>query len=234
MTSLIRWVTGREERSPPSHSAQVARRHADTGQLASPLRGATDSDSVTYASRDPKRDVQFVCHLPEGSPLAEQAQKIAGAVYSGRPAGRADSGRKMVTDGSDNPFVGAGESKKKVGRHSGESKSSVAQASEVEDEDEQGTTRRRSKKKSTSLPSRHTSERDAEAVRSVMAASNAPRDQPQPGGFRHQSETHVSYNIKQKDGGRHLFVSAPVGSQEAATHDQVAARAANRAPVSDT
>jgi hypothetical protein len=53
-----------------------------------------------------------------------------------------------------------------------------------------------------------------------------------PGGFRHQSDTHVTYNIKSKDGGRQLFVSAPVGSAEADVHDQVASRAASVASVS--
>jgi hypothetical protein len=53
-----------------------------------------------------------------------------------------------------------------------------------------------------------------------------------PTGFRHQSDMHITYNIKNRDGRRQLFVSAPVGSPEAEMHDHVAARAANSSSVS--
>jgi hypothetical protein len=68
---------------------------------------------------------------------------------------------------------------------------------------------------------------------SAVSTVSAGRNTQQSGaGFRHQSVTHVTYNIKNKENGRQLFVSAPVGSREALVHDQVAARAANAASVS--
>lgn len=57
------------------------------------------------------------------------------------------------------------------------------------------------------------------------------KDKPPEAGFRHQSASHITYNITDKDGRRQLFVSAPVGSREADTHDYVAAKAANSVPV---
>ena len=48
----------------------------------------------------------------------------------------------------------------------------------------------------------------------------------QQSGFRHQSDTHTTYNITNRENGRQLFVSAPIGSREAAIHDQVVVKAA--------
>lgn len=48
----------------------------------------------------------------------------------------------------------------------------------------------------------------------------------QQSGFRHQSDTHTTYNIKNRESGRQLFVSAPIGSREAAIHDQIVMKAA--------
>lgn len=56
--------------------------------------------------------------------------------------------------------------------------------------------------------------------------SSATGRKSQVSGFRHNSETHTTYNIKNKDSGRQLFVSAPIGSREAAVHDQVVMQAA--------
>ena len=68
---------------------------------------------------------------------------------------------------------------------------------------------------------------------SAMSAASTGRHTQQSGaGFRYLSATHVTYNIKDKGNARQLFVSAPVGSSEAAVHDEVAARAASAASVS--
>jgi hypothetical protein len=56
--------------------------------------------------------------------------------------------------------------------------------------------------------------------------SSATGRKSQVAGFRHNSETHTTYNITNKDSGRQLFVSAPIGSREAAVHDQVVMQAA--------
>jgi hypothetical protein len=62
---------------------------------------------------------------------------------------------------------------------------------------------------------------------SISRAMSTTSRNSRQSGFRHQSDTHTTYNIKNREDGRQLFVSAPIGSREAAIHDQVVLKAAN-------
>jgi hypothetical protein len=109
MASIVRWITGRDERPPAtlhSHSSNsgsrpstiIVRREENSPRTI--VRSPMGPNSVTYASKDEKRNAQFVCHLPEGSEHAMQAQKIAASMYSGRPAKGNTRGDKLLGDSS--------------------------------------------------------------------------------------------------------------------------------------
>lgn len=104
MASIMRWITGRDERPPTTHSSHSGSRAAtvivrrDENSPRTIIRSPMGLNSVTYASKDDKRNAQFVCHLPEGSEHAMQAQKIAASMYSGRPSEGNTRGGKLLGD----------------------------------------------------------------------------------------------------------------------------------------
>ena len=102
----MRWITARDER-PPTHSSNgssrastaISRRDENSPRIL--VRSPMGPNGVTYASKDDKRNAQFVCHLPEGSEHATQAQKIAASMYSGRPSeGKSRGGKLLGESGS--------------------------------------------------------------------------------------------------------------------------------------
>ena len=119
MASVLRWITARDDPPPRSRPSNPSSGDRHSAIAVIPPRGNDDTsrtlfktsqvsrDGVTYASRDDKRNVEFVCHLPEGSRHARQAQEIAGGIYSGRSGeGKGlvrtigkDSGRRMLENG---------------------------------------------------------------------------------------------------------------------------------------
>lgn len=97
MASFFRWIAASDS-PPPSASTTNSHRSVVTirkeKDRALPVsRRSTDPDTVTYASKDDRRNIQFVAHLPAGSHHAGQAQQIAGSIFTGRPG---ETGKKML------------------------------------------------------------------------------------------------------------------------------------------
>ena len=215
MNSLVRWMTAPDDtpRRAPSrgnaHNAVALR--GNSRQLSRSADEGSQFDGVTYASKDDKRNVQFICHLPAGSQHAEQAQKIAGAIYTGRPSqanGKISSsgsgGRTNLLENSSRASLPAHQDREAVDRglrHDDEDRRDIRVI--VDDEEE---------------------EHDRSQLRDTDMRGQSSR---KPSGFRHNSDTHTTYNMTDYGGRRKLFVSAPSNSREAEMHDQVATRAAS-------
>lgn len=114
MASIVRWITGRDERPPASlhsHSSNsgsrlstmIVRREETSPRTI--IRSPIGPNSVTYACKDEKRNAQFICHLPAGSEHAPQAQKIAASMYSGKPAEGNIRGNKLLGDSGSTLFL---------------------------------------------------------------------------------------------------------------------------------
>lgn len=123
MAAIFKWITARDDEPPPpppspsssqpSRSASLSGgrqvnalvRRGDTSSHTI-ARSAKGPNSVTYASKDEKRNATFVCHLPAGSEHAMQAQKIAAAMYSGRPGGETSTqGDRRLGSGGTSLFL---------------------------------------------------------------------------------------------------------------------------------
>jgi hypothetical protein len=178
----------------------------------------SEKDRVTYASRDRKKDVQFVCHLPTGSRHAAQAQQIAGQIYTdtGPQIGLLESGpasgQQLLESGEE------GRHKKPQTRHekamakqrqqqfSRHSQVARADSEDTDDGDDN---------ESNSSVGRHAPSRYGATPHAEAAVKGS--------GFRKQSATHTTHYLE--GNGRQLFVSAPNGSQEARLFDEVGAKA---------
>lgn len=112
MAAIFKWITASDDHPPPppsqhsrsSHSANALVRR-DNNSSHTITRSAQGPNSVTYASKDEKRNAQFVCHLPAGSEHAVQAQKIAAAMYSGRPGETSTRGDRRLGSGGTSLFL---------------------------------------------------------------------------------------------------------------------------------
>lgn len=114
MASIVRWITRRDERPPASfhsHSSTsgsrpstiIVRREETSPRTI--IRSPMGPNSVTYASKDEKRNAQFICHLPAGSEHVMQAQNIAASMYSGRPAEGDTRGDRLLGDSGSSLFL---------------------------------------------------------------------------------------------------------------------------------
>lgn len=193
------------------------------------ISGSTQSeqDRVTYASRDRKKDVEFVCNLPIGSRHAAQAQQIVGHIYTDtRPQiGSLGSGAALGQQFLEHE--GEGRHEKSSSRHvkttikqkqqqfSRLSHVARADSEDRGDEDDYNSYSDTGPDDSRSSIGRH----GPSHYRAAPHANAAVRGS----GFRMQSATHTTHYLEGDE--RQLYVSAPNESQEARLFDEVAAKA---------
>jgi hypothetical protein len=237
MASVVRWLTAPDTQPrTPDHvneaRIQLVRRHDNNTSLSTSSSDALTHarrDGVTYASKDHKRGVQFFAHLPAGSDLAESAQKIAGGMFSGK----ATEERVPVT--SERMLENTNDRHWRVRDERDDASESTSRAPEMSAEEvvlvQEDVRSVRSVGEKSSVPSRHAPSSVGNVQTFDSARTPRAASRPQAKVFRHQSSSHVTYNIRDRHAGRQLFVSAPVGSWEAEVHEQVAAKAASSATV---
>lgn len=187
-------------------------------------------DRVTYASRDRKKDVEFVCHLPTGSRHAADAQLIAGHIYTDTspPMGWLRSGtatdQQLLENGGKgrhdtSPTCHEKTKSKQQKQQQSSRHSQVAKtySGYVDDEDENDNENDSNIDPNDSISSvgRHAPSRHRAAPKAEAAIRGS--------GFRKQSATHTTHYLEGDE--RQLFVSAPNGSQEARLFDEVSAKA---------
>jgi hypothetical protein len=198
---------------------------------------------VTYASKDSSRDVQFVCHLPEGSKHAAEAQQLAGSIFS-RKAGKSDrrltqgqnsapamledsaAQRRRAAENESSQHRGIGRSR----RHGDEELVVLGEEDEYipTSNARHGSVRHNDDDHARNL--RHQDTDSDTASSAVNTATSAHRHagtgQSGTQGWHHKTDSHTTYNMKTST--RQLFVSAPTGSHEAEIHDRLAAMAAKK------
>ncbi len=277
----------------PTSSSGISRR-----PLTQPFR----MDGVTYASKDDKRNVQFVCHLPPGSVHTAKAQQLAGVIYTGHTPPQQQTYRRVgaSSDGGGRQHLITLGDEPHPGLRTTAARRDVLVDSPHDmgdDDEERGRWRPQQHRSlpmrdqpSSHYPPDHEQNRDVERVvvvtedddgdddvgeiiqlpppRRGMMTTNSQRGQkfvdhededddgrqypyspppptaptalsavrggnrytnsnsrPRGGiggrGFRHQGATHTTYNIRNKDKERQLFVSAPSDSREAVVHSEI-------------
>lgn len=217
-------------------ASQVSTNNEVVGQTGI---NADPRDRVTYASKNDK--VKFVCNLPSNSQHLSAAQNLSLEIFTGIQG----SSQRLVSDGptrQDAKLLTARDELQRPGSQSATSRPAVSSASQeskprvIEVEPTKLPSRISSisrsgnqRHKSTSpLPSHNRQESRTEDV--LRRSSDQDRRIQQrhqsstTKGFKHTSETHETYVLR-SGGGRELFASAPIGSETAKIHDQVAARA---------
>jgi hypothetical protein len=187
----------------------------------------SEKDRVTYASRDRKKDVQFVCHLPTGSRHAAQAQQIAGQIYTdtgpqiGLLGSGPASGQQLLESGEEDRHekpqtrhekAMAKQRQQQFSRHSQVAR---ADSEDTDDGDDNESNSDIGPDDSISSVGRHAPSRYGATPHAEAAVKGS--------GFRKQSATHTTHYLE--GNGRQLFVSAPNGSQEARLFDEVGAKA---------